>query len=275
MTTTRRGARAIPIFNSAPALYWNLQRAEIPGIDKLQTNQERLPHSGQAHTFAPLHTLKRQALRDGCLLDSGHRLEPLNHGFIESGGAVRRRVCRRWKIGRHCNYVVDSYAGIDLLKFCQALEQERRAADQHDGSRNFTDDDRPAHGCVRTRRSTCRLTQCVGQLAEGNPQGRKQTREYQDSHDGRRREAKDAQIHAEIGCKRQRCRHQRGRGMKQQCAQGNTRRASQKTQNQALGEQLPDQTATAGSQSSSKRHLLLPRCSFGQRQVRHVRAGDE
>src|SRR5260370_40694616 len=96
----------------------------VPDADLQTTTAD----SGHPQTFAPLHTLKGQALRDGCLLDSGHGLEPLNHGFIESGGTVRRRVCRRWKIGGHRNYVVDSYAGIDLLKFCQALEQERRSA---------------------------------------------------------------------------------------------------------------------------------------------------
>ena len=48
-----------------------------------------------------------------------------------------------------------------------------------------------------------------------------------------------------------------------------------KAQDQALGEQLRDQTAAAGSQSGSQRHLLPPGCSFGQRQVRHVRAGDQ
>ena len=59
------------------------------------------------------------------------------------------------------------------------------------------------------------------------------------------------------------------------CAYGNTRGASEEAQDQALGEQLRDQTAAAGSQSGSERHFLTPGCSFGQRQVRHVRAGDE
>jgi len=81
-----RGARAIPIFNSAPGLHGNLQRAKIPGIDKLYTNVERSRHSRQAHPLAPPHTLKRQVLRDRCLLDSGHGTEPLNDGFIESSG---------------------------------------------------------------------------------------------------------------------------------------------------------------------------------------------
>jgi len=135
-----RRARAIPSFNSATGLHRNLQRAEIPRIDKLQTNQEKFLHSGQAQIFAPLHTLQRQPLRDGCLLDSRHGLKPLNHGFIESGGAGRRRICRRGKIDRHRNNMVDSHPGIDLLKFRQALEQECRAADEHDGSRHFTDD---------------------------------------------------------------------------------------------------------------------------------------
>ncbi len=155
----RRGARAIAIFNSSPGLHGNLQRAEVPGIDKLQTNEQRFLHSRQAHPFAPLHTLKRQALRDGCLLDSRRGPEPLHHGFVESRGAFRRRVCRRWKVGRHRHHVVDSYPGVHLLKFRQALEQERRAADQHDGSRNFADDDRPAHRRARTRRSSRRLIQ--------------------------------------------------------------------------------------------------------------------
>src|SRR5260370_7756826 len=92
----------------------------VPDADLQTTTAD----SGHPQTFAPLHTLKGQALRDGCLLDSGHGLEPLNHGFIESGGTVRRPVCRRWKIGGHRNYVVDSDAGIDFLKCSQALEKE-------------------------------------------------------------------------------------------------------------------------------------------------------
>ncbi|HEV2381509.1 MAG TPA: hypothetical protein VG206_17145 [Terriglobia bacterium] len=125
--------------------------------------------------------------------------------------------------------MVDSHAGIDLLQFCQTLEEQRSAADQHHRSRNFTDHDSPAHRCARPGRSTRRPAHRVGQPAEGSLQGRKQAREDQDSHHGRGGEPKNPQIHAEIGCKRQRCRHQRSRGTKHQCAQGDTRHASEKS----------------------------------------------
>ena len=154
-----RGARAIAIFNSAPGFYGDFERSEIPRIDHLYTNEERLLHSPQADPLAPPHTLKRQVEREGCLLDAGHGSEPFDDGFIECRGAFRSRVCSRWKIGRHRNHVVDSYPGIHLLKFRQALEQECRAADQHNRSRNFPDDDCAAHRCARARRSTRRLIQ--------------------------------------------------------------------------------------------------------------------
>ena len=63
--------------------------------------------------------------------------------------------------------------------------------------------------------------------------------------------------------------------MQQHIGHRNTRHASEKTQDQALREQLPDQTAAAGPQSGSEGHLLPPRRSFGQHQVRHIRAGDQ
>ena len=63
--------------------------------------------------------------------------------------------------------------------------------------------------------------------------------------------------------------------MQQQVGHCDTRDASQQTQDQALREQLPDQTGAAGPQSGSDGHLLPPGCSFSQRQVRHICAGDE
>ena len=58
-------------------------------------------------------------------------------------------------------------------------------------------------------------------------------------------------------------------------AGSNSRHAPKKAQDQTFGEQLSDQTSAARPQASSEGHLLPSGCSFGQHQIRYIRASDQ
>jgi hypothetical protein len=65
----------------------------------------------------------------------------------------------------------------------------------------------------------------------------------------------------------------------QESRKPDTQQQSQPTagdgKHQAFGEQLPDDTSAAGSQSGPHRNLFLPRCAPGQQEVRDVRTGNQ
>ena len=49
----------------------------------------------------------------------------------------------------------------------------------------------------------------------------------------------------------------------------------ERAEEQALGEQLPDESHATGAERRAHRELLAPRGASGEGQVRHVRAGDQ
>jgi hypothetical protein len=199
----------------------------------------------------------------GCFLEEA-RLRPRRVGRIREGDVQGQDPAR-------------VEAGIDAGEAHVAAEQEPAAGHQHEGQghlRGHQDAARPAARGTdsRGRRAFAQRRQ---ERRGADAQGRRHAGE-DGGHDAQRHgEGQDRAAHARLHV----ARDLGGQGDRQRAegpvAEGQSGRARDHREDQALGEELPQQAPASGPERAADRELAHPGERAGQHQAGHVHAGHD
>ena len=189
--------------------------------------------------------------------------------LLEEGG---RRGIRPVALALEGERGGDEALGVEaqrlVLQFPQAAHEERSAGQQDERNRHLRHDQEPAHKHSR-RPDAVPASEGFGTRPFERGRHAEQQRR---GHSGCHGEKEHAQIHTSLLKPHQASGRQAYKKPHQHPSQGASGHAAGDSQQQAFGEHLPDQAATAGANGGPHGQFPAPRRRAGQQQIGNVGA---
>ena len=210
--------------------------------------------------------------------DARHGARLLDQLLIEPDAPGGIRIARGRQRDAHGEDLLRWDTRDHVLDRHEGADEEAGSDQQHQRQRHFGD-----HETLAEKRLTgaagqapSRLSHRLRDVASAAVQRRRQAAEHAGQRGQREREDQHRPVQRDFrfvrdGTRRHQRENRRQAGIGEQHADD----AGGERQDQALGEQLPNQSASAGAQRGADRHLALTRRRLRQQQVRHVGAGDQ
>ncbi len=213
---------------------------------------------------------KRPRVHDRRFADLRKPSNATEHVFVESSDARTGRVLRRRTPQLHCQKVIAAEAGIDLLQVPQGSD-EQPGADEKDQRQRHLDHENRSRG-----RAPCGLRGGPQGIRADRPERGRHTERYCcDERGGQRQEQ-----HSTVNGHRHRSRdlylrNERHQGPQADDGKHHTGRATERREQGAFREHLPDQPAPRRAQGGSSGDLALAHARTHEQQPRHVDARNQ
>ncbi len=212
--------------------------------------------------------------------DAGHarqRLQSRRQLLVEVGDLLRRRGARRRRRDVEGERLCRVESRRHLLQTDEAVDQQARAHQQHQGESDFRHHQQAA-GAGRLHaggRAAPALTERLGEVGLRDQQRRRQTEgdARQERHRGRERQ--HAQVELGLGHTRQGLGAERDDQIRAPVGEHHPEHAAHARQQHALGQQLADDARGACAERQPHLDLTLPADGALEQQVGHVHAGDQ
>ena len=241
------------------------ERAGVVRIDLM--NHDRsfvLSVAWHFHGQAPVpHRMHTGVHTDG--LHAGNRTDAVEQFLEERGPALRIGITLLRQRNAHRQQSVCAETELHVLDRQKRPDHQTGAHQQHEGQRNFGNDQALAQECLAnaSRHASTGLAQRVGEVAGADVERRGQAESNAGERRHNKREQQDWSVERNLRLVRNRV----GRNEGQDCLQtsegeNDTEDSPGRGKNQTLGEQLTNQARPARPQGSSHRHLLLPSAGF-------------
>ena len=222
-------------------------------------------------------------MRDGDAADAGDRLDAgrlpqVGQQFaVHIGGPGRLlEVAHRHRRGEDQQSPgVETH--INARQRHQAADQDAGANHQHDGERDFGDDQHTAcdAGACTRGGPLAALPQAVAEADLRHVKRRRQSEEKARHQRHREREDQHHAVDSNIADARERCGREGHEGQHPEPRQPDTQEARRQSEQRTFGEQLPDQSPARGADRGAHDHLARADAGARQEQVRHVGARDQ
>ena len=207
---------------------------------------------------------------------SERRVQPFEQLIEEGAALVVLRIGRVRQRDAKSEDVLRPEAGVDARELREAAQEERGADEQHDGHRDFGDQEAASHppSARRRRRSSALLEHRANRAARRLPRGREAEEDACREGDAKREE-QHRQVDRDVGRARNAARAQRLDRTNGQIREQEPDGAAGQGQDDAFGEHLQDEPAAAGAESRADRDLFPADRRAHQQQVGDVRARDQ
>ena len=226
------------------------------------------------HAAAPRHREKGDA---GRLLDARERTDARERVREEAGSLRWRRVTNRRRLHARREHAVGVESRIDVLQAHEAANQETRADEQNQRQRHFRDDE-PAENAPRPRPAAVAAAFAKRLIDRARRHDRRHEAEDQARGEGDgHRHGEHRQVERDLIESRHRYaigneRDQPAVKRKRQRQPGDAARGAEQ---QALAEQLREETPASRTERGADAELALAHRASRQEQIRHVHARNQ
>ena len=211
-----------------------------------------------------------------CRRDTRQRRHAPRQLAIERDHTPGVRIPRARQIDRHRQDVVDAIPGIDRHQLGEAPRDQTRAHEQHEGNGHFGDDERAARA-LTSARGVASAAFAEHRLHVESRRLNRREKSEQHADDARRHECDHeyAQVDANVVEPRNVLRAQCDEETRADSGEQDADDTARERQDDALDEQLAEQSPATGAEGRADRHLAASALGAGEQQARDVRTGNE
>ncbi len=206
--------------------------------------------------------------------DAGRRPQAIDNRFDDLLAALGRRR-RSTEIHASRQDIGGVVARVDVHERDKAAHEQRRPDEEHDAHGRLGRQQQVPHPLASAGAALIVRSQRGRQPGSGGAQGRKQTGECAGDDGDDHGEGQHSNVEPDVGEAWKIVGRPRRQRPHQSPGEEHSQRTTRETQGDALGQQLPRQTAAPGAECGPDRELTRPGDAPGEQQIRHIRARDE